>query len=261
MTIDKIISGGRPGAESAAIEVALRLHLAYEGLAGTGEDRAAAYGLEERPFASRVSEAEANLDLAEGALVMTVGGPSGELARILEAVRRRGLPHYLVDLGSTAPFQAGVWIHDWIGRSGVRVLFVTGAGAEEAPAIAETANKALYTAIMLGMGAPPEDRRSEDVRQRLPKTVEEAVGFLVEALPLKDRVTIARMDPGEIHVLNSGLGHTIRKAFRLDSGNRPLAADCAKIAGRAVRDPAETSEVILRELALALAKTHRLRAV
>ena len=72
-----------------------------------------------------------------------------------------------------------------------------------------------------GGGDSDSDRHPQG-RRALPSTVEEAVKFLVDELPLKDKVAIANANAQEVGELTISLIHVIRHAFSLESGNHAL---------------------------------------
>ncbi len=262
MPIKQLISGGSPGAESAALDVAHRLSLPYRGITVAGDAHSAFYGLEEKPLASRLELALANMALADGMLILTHGRPRNELERLSEASKGTGHPFCHIDFMNTGPFQSGVWITTWATENAIRRLYVTGSSLVEDPLIIEKTEKSLLAALMLESETVPAKEEAAaglSAFPRLPKTVKEAVYFLVEAMPLKDRVAIANMTADQLESLNIGLGKFIRRRFRLSGENPPLAADCSRIAGRIILDPMEASAIILSILAQELEKTHRLR--
>ena len=78
MTIKKIISSGALGAESAALDIAIRLKIPYGGYAISSpvleiERRRHRYRLTRKPFQDPQSKDAANLQTAEGTLIFSHG--------------------------------------------------------------------------------------------------------------------------------------------------------------------------------------------
>lgn len=96
-----------------------------------------------------------------------------------------------------------------------------------------------------------------------PSSINEAVAILVADLPLREKVSIARMTEEDLLELNLSLGLYIRDRFGLWSANRELINACLK------EFPCETKEVyqdaatsvIIKALWRELRHTHGLRAI
>jgi hypothetical protein len=138
---------------------------------------------------------------------------------------------------------------------------VTGSREAEDRRIYRAVYDTLFGFLMLGRETYPEQTHRAPEKKPWPKTVAEAVHYLVEILPLKDRVTIANMSADEIADLNATLGNYIRNAFGLWAGNDHLMWSCAKEAGRKVDAVDDASAVVLARLALELERTHKLRGI
>ena len=266
MTITKIISSGASGAESAALDIAIRLKIPYAGYTMTSamldpHPPHRRYRLWEKPFDSARAKNEANLQLADAALLFTHGDLSGELARLDAHALALERPCFHVDLAAVEPLQGAFHIRIWTDKHAPESLFVTGPGEEQDPRIYQPVYDTLFSFLMLGRETYPEQQQPRPERKPLPKTVAEAVRYLIEALPLKDRVLIANMSADEISELNATLGNYIRNSFGLWAGNDHLMWSCSKEAGRRVEAVGDASGVILACLAIELEKTHKLRGV
>ncbi|MFZ7128089.1 MAG: YpsA SLOG family protein [Desulfobacterales bacterium] len=259
--IKKIISGGSPGAETAALDAAIQFSIPYGGYAPGGADRINSYALEERAFESWIAQAKANMAESDGVLVFSHGAVNEQLALLIETAKDRNFPWYHIDFEILTPFQAGVWIDKWAGEHSIGVLFVTGSLLREDFRIVEKTNKAVYTALMLGMSREKPSSMGLKAFPDAPRTVDQAVQVLIEKLQLKEKVRIANMNEEDLATLNSTLGMYIRNKFGLVGGNQDLLQSCADAAIRDFIYPDEASAVIIALLAHELAKTHRLRIV
>ena len=266
MTITRIISSGVAGAESAALDVAIRLKIPYGGYALTSalldpHPMRRRYSLSEKPFDSARAKDEANLLLADAALIFSYGALSGDLAELDAYALTNERPCFHVDLSAVEPLQGAFHIRIWTDKHSPESLYVTGSEEALDNRIYQAVYDTLFSFLMLGRETYPAQEQPAPEKKPLPKTVEEAVGYLVEILPLKDRVTIANMSAAEIGDLNGTLGNYIRNSFGLWSGNEHLMWSCSKEAGRKVVAVDEASAIILGRLALELEKTHKLRGI
>lgn len=264
MTIGTIISSGIPGAEAAALDVAIRLKIPYDGYAMTSAmldpyPMSRRYKLREEPLDSARARDDANLDLADAALIFTHGPLGGDLARIDDRAQSRERPCFHVDFALMEPLQAAFHIRIWTDKYKPGRLLVTGAREAEDKRIYHAVYDTLFSFLMLGRETYPSQEVPVAEKKPLPGTVRQAVEYLIEVLPLKDRVAIANMSADEIGELNFTLGNYIRNSFGLWSGNDSLLWSCAKEAGRRIVREDDASAVILAGLALALEKTHKLR--
>jgi hypothetical protein len=101
----------------------------------------------------------------------------------------------------------------------------------------------------------------DEAQKDLPRSVDTAVMRLIETLQLKDRASIANLQPEELDHLRSGLGDYIKQNFGFYSGNTALLQSCAEV-GRLSRPlPDEACAVILRALWKELRATHKLRVI
>jgi hypothetical protein len=265
MIITKIIAAGAFGAESAALDVAIRLKIPYEGYTGEHSmlDGSRVFkrykNLWEQPFDTLQQILEANLHISNGTLVFTRGAPSEDLSSLIQYANKYDHPCLHIDFDKTTPLQASFKINVWCQRNLVSKLLVTGSVEDEG--IYEAVSECMRRALMLGKEAYPILEHPPVVKVPIPRSVSEAVEHLIEKLPLKDKVQIANMSAGELDVLNHSLGNYIRNKFDLWAGNDKLRWSCAREAGRKIQHPDQASSVIISRLALELEKTHKLRTI
>lgn len=266
MTISKIISSGQPGAESAALDIAIRLKIPYSGYAMTSSMLEPyrvirRYKLMEKDFNNSRAMNEANVHLGDATLVFSHGELNRGLTLIDDYAFSHGHPNLHVDFDQVEPLQAAFRINIWAHKHAPRSLYVTGSTEEEDGRIYQAVYDTLFRFLMLGRESFPEQEQVAVEKKALPKTIEEAVAYLIEALPLKDKVTIANMSANEIGGLNTGLGNYIRNSFGLWSENKALLWSCSKDVGQEINTPDEASAIIIARLALALEKTHKIRPI
>ncbi len=265
MIITKIIASGALGAESAALDVAIRLKIPYEGY--TGElsmlNRSRVYkrykNLWEQSFDSLQKIHEANLNISNGTLVFTKGEPDEDLHWLIKYADKYDHPCLHVNFDQTTPLQASFKINVWGKRHSINNLHVTGSVSDEG--IYEKVSECMHSALMLGKEEYPILEHPPVVKKPAPQTVAEAVEHLIEKLPLRDKVQIANMSADEVGELNLSLGNYIRNKFDLWSGNDKLKWSCSREAGRKIQNPDQASAIIISRLALELEKTHKLRTL
>lgn len=267
MTIKKIISSGELGAESAALDIAIRLKIPYGGYAIASpileiERRSHRYRLTRKPFQDPQSKDAANLQTAEGTLIFSHGILTDYLDYIQTYSQTHAHPCLHIDLVQSPPLNAAFQIDRWTRRHAVETLFVTGASMLDDGLIYQATYNALYSFLMIGKVSYPGNANEKAAQGKpLPKTIDEAVQRLIEELSLKDKATIANMSASELSPLNDSLGRHIRNWFGLNAENHTLLWSCAKEAGKTALTEKEASAIIISCLALELEKTHKLRVL
>lgn len=266
MTIKKIISSGALGAESAALDIAIRLKIPYGGYAISSpvleiERRRHRYRLTRKPFQDPQSKDAANLQTAEGTLIFSHGILTDFLDYIQTYSQTHAHPCLHIDLAQSPPLNAAFQIDRWARRHTIETIFVTGTTMLEDGLIYQATYNALYSFLMIGKESFPGQENEQAMAQRKtwPRTIDEAVQRLITELSLKDKATIANMSASELSPLNNSLGHHIRNWFGLNAENHTLLWSCAKEAGKTALTEKEASAIIISCLALELEKTHKLR--
>ena len=159
MTIRKIISSGTPGAESAALDVAIRFHVSYGGYTNMGSlipgDRPAGrYTLDEKPFVNPNVLIRANMEQADGLLVFSIRTMPRQINQILPYVNEQNYPYLHIDFSEVKPHPAAFRIGTWVVTHALRRLFITGASIHEDRGIYQRAHDALTSFFMLGSEPP-----------------------------------------------------------------------------------------------------------
>ena len=146
--LKKIISGGNKGAERAALDVAVMLHIPHSGWVPKGKtaDDVALftkYQLQEMPITGTSKQIERNVTGSDGSLILA----RGRLTGLLDLTHRLALKHkhpaLHVDPNKKSLFQAALAISDWISQNNIEVLHVSGAQTSVDPKIYKETKKML----------------------------------------------------------------------------------------------------------------------
>lgn len=275
--IRKILSSGRTGVETAALDVAVQLGIAHGGWAQRGMRNEAGaiekrYGLTEVVAMGFKSAMEENVLNSDGTLLISRGEKTVESQYAVETALRHQRQFLHMDLSQHSAFEAASLVSSWVSMNHVLVAFVTGPTDRQDPAIYRHVKKILETAFYLEFvktGLHPEHQQEKDALSdigdheitQFPLSVDEAVHQLKIALPLKDRTVMANMQADELNHLKTGLGEYIKQKFGLYTNNPELFESCAKHGNLNKPLPDEACAVILRALWRDLRSTHKLRVV
>jgi len=264
-TVDvKIVSGGETGAERAALDAAIRWGVPYGGWVRKGrktEDGTlpVSYDLKEMPTTSAFQWRKQNILYAYGTVIFTHGEPEGETASTAEMVRLNSRPLLNVDLSLIDASEAGRMIRAWVREHKIKILNVTGTTAGKDPEIYRKVTGAFEAAFQTEMS--PEGADPALAKYSLPKTVDEAVERLIEELPVKTRILIARMDETELGSLPFSLVRFMRE--RLDSwlDSDRLMESCKDVSGDDKMHVDYAPVLILRALWTRLRKDYGIQAI
>lgn len=103
---------------------------------------------------------------------------------------------------------------------------------------------------------------NEPMQHPLPYTVEQAVETLYEDISFRDRVLIANLSEIELESsLYRAVAKTLRKEFKLYSGNTKLLDSCCRYIGWKYQDQDEPAMILIKELWEKVKKNHVLRLV
>ena len=272
--IKKIISGGQTGADQAAIDAAIKYSFPYGGLIPKGrltEDGPLPkkYKLKEMPTSSYPKRTEQNIIDSNGTVIISHGKVTGGSKLTKKLAEKHKRPFLHIDLNKTPAFIAASEINNWVIKHGIEILNVAGPRASKDPKIYEDTTYIIQGVILLGLvkaqaGSLLTDHNKDECLEKLPvppKTVDEAVGRLIEDLDLSDKVEIANMNLDDLVNLHPHLHVYFKNAFGLWSGNTELIESCRAISKEPVRDENDATSVILGVLFKKLYETHKLRAV
>jgi hypothetical protein len=262
--ITKIVSGGQTGADQAALDVAIEEGIPHGGWIPKGRKTEGGplpekYQLKEMPTADYPKRTEKNVVDSDGTAILSHGKLTGGSAFTAKMAVKHGRPFLHIDLHKVNAFKAAEDISNWITQHDIKVLNMAGPRASKDPGIYEAVKKILTTVLYLDhiRTHMPDPER---LHPHLPRTVDEAVEYLVAELHLKDKAGIAKMAEDDLTYLHHTLGQYIRNRFGLWAENRSLMQSCRLRAGQNL-DEDECSAFIVKELWKKLQASHRLRAV
>ncbi len=267
MVVRKIISGGQSGVERAALDLAIQLGISHGGWVAPGRlvddgllpDH---YRLKEMAFADGPVSAEANIEMADGVLLMARGPLTGEAVAVQSRAQERQRPCLAIDLDRYTRFQSSLLINSWLKARRVEILFITGPREKDQPSIYRDTMECFRTAWWaLMMVEPVETRSPPGAGDDQPRSLDEAVERLQRDLPLKDKVTIANMSADEIAGLGRTLGRYIQRHFGIWDGNPALTRSCVRAAGRDRLADEEIAALIIDHLVRELKRSHTLRLI
>ena len=260
--ITKIISGGQSGADQAALDVAIEHGIPHGGWIPKGRKTEAGplpekYQLQEMPTEEYSKRTEQNVVDSDGTLLISHGDLTGGSALTRKFAKKHSRPSLHIDLNMINGFKAAQTITTWIADHEIRVLNVAGPRASKDSKIYESVKKVLTAVIHLDQVRTylPDPER---LHPHLPRTVDEAVEYLLNELPLKDRTVIAKMDEDELVYLHANLGRYVQDKFGLWAENWSLMQSCRIRSGKNLSED-ECSTFIVKELWKELHETHRLR--
>ena len=270
--LKKIISGGQTGADRGALDAAIELGIPHGGWVPKGrlaEDGPVSdkYQLKEMPSASYPARTEQNVIDSDGTLIISHGKLTGGSAETRKMAMKHAKPWFHADLNNLPTFQAGIIIEDWILKNRIETLNVAGPRASDDPSIygLVTVILELVFALVTSKGDPPDSSakvrkadRPESKEQ--PKSVDEAVQFLIPKLSLRDKSAIAKMSQNDLSNLHLSLGLYIKNRL-LYPRNANLLESCRQAAMDKYLHWDQAPRVIIKRLWKILRQTHRLRVV
>ena len=268
MSIEKIISSGRPGAEQAALDVALKLGIPHGGWAPAGR-KPAGYRLEAMALDDEAECVVLNVKASKATLIITPGKLSHELDAVRKATLRQQHQLLGIDLTQTDSLQAASLVNDWIQLRRIDVLYVTGPQPQFYPDIAAHTTLILESALRMDLLQAPPGAQAMDynpngplvVLPALSQTVAAAVEAIIAAMPLKERATLAAMTLNQLKAPDFSLEKLIAAKVLLTAISQKIAACCQDGAGAKFFSETTAAAIIVEKLWERLKDTHRLRVV
>ena len=272
--IEKIISGGRPGAEQAALDASIKLGMAYGGWipkegSSPGGMNADRYNLIEMPTTNRTETLKKNIRESDGTLMLSHGTLSSDVKNSTRTIQRYSSPLLHVDLNSTSAFNAASLINDWIIDNDLNILHVTGPSESEDDKIYPATLDILQAVYFLNlteasmnqpMGA--QELLAQPLKTALPpKTAAAAVDIIINEMHLKDRTLMANLREEEIAPLQLTLGLYVKKKLDIWSQDATLYHSCVAAAEKENLDKSNLPMVLIKMMWKKLKDTHRLRVV
>lgn len=266
--IRKIVSGAQEGVERAALDVARNLYLGFGGWispsqAKENSELITLCRLSVMDSDSPVPPIEQNILESDGVLIITLGEPTGNATAGRHLAELHKIPFLYIDMERLPAFEAAKRIEAWIAEYSIEVLCITGSSDMPHTNVHKITTDILEVVFQLHMIDPHRyendnayphgdtERRLEEFI-RIPRTVKEAVDYLILKLNFQDRTRIANMQEKRLLELVSSLEDIIRDEFRLWGANEPLIRDCRSLAETEEEEP---EYVITRALWLRLRKS------
>jgi len=272
--IEKIISGGRSGAEMAALDAAIKLGTSYGGwIPKDGGDpggiNADKYNLTEMPTTNRIETFKKNIRESDGSLLLSHGTLSSYVKSTKKTILRYSTPLLQVDLNNTNAFSAASLINDWIVDNDLNVLHVTGPSENEDNKIYSATLDILQAVYFLNLtesSMNPSIGVQNLLTQPLntvvpPKTIEAAVDIIINEMHLKDRALMANLKKEELAPLQLTLGLYIQKKLDIWFQDTTLYQACVAAAEKENLDKSNLPMVLIKLMWKKLKDTHRLRVV
>jgi len=272
--LEKIISCGRPGAEQAALDAAIKLGIAYGGWLPKGSDPIFApesdkYNRTELGSTQQNEANKANIRKSDGTLLLS-HGVLGFDSHDIENTARRYSSHLLqIDLNQLNAFNAAAMINDWIVENAITVLHVSGPALLEDQRIYQATYDILQAVYFLNLTETsvtlnPGSKDQMDVlphKEQLPDSVDAAVDAIIKAMSLKDRTQLANFRAEEIAALQLTLGLYIKAKLESWSGRKEFDRSCKAAAEKERMDISNLPMVLIKLIWKKLRATHRLRVV
>ncbi len=266
--IRKIISGGQAGVERAALDVARNLYIAFEGWitplqAREKNELVTLYRLRIVSSDDLQQSMEQNILDSDGVLIIIMGELTGNAAVSQRIALRHDLPFLIIQMDEISAFEAAKRIEAWMTEYGIEILCITGSGAEFHADIYRMTKSILEVVFQLNFIDPRryenihaypsgESQRRVEEFIRIPRSVREAVEYLMKKLSFQERSKIANMNEKRLGDLSDNLGIIIRDEFRLWGANDALLKDCRKLEEEKGE---EAEDVIIRALWYRLQKS------
>ena len=272
--IKKIISGGRIGADQAALDVAMKMGIPHGGWIQKGRKTQRGilpekYQLKEMPVAGFKERIEQNIMDSDGTVIISHGNLTGGSDYGQEMAKKHNRPCLHIDLNETPLSIASSKINTWIIENNIEVLNVSGSRTSEDPKIYKDTMNIVEGTILLGLiGAKPgEDLTDYDKKDYLktlpipPRTIDEAVERLLYNFDLEDKVKLSSMKLNDLMELPINEHAYFKNALDLLSGNKDLLASCRSISKEHLYNEDDAILVIMEALWKKLRQTHKLRVV
>jgi len=272
--LEKIISCGRPGAEQAALDAAIKLGIAFGGWLPHGSDpvfvtESDKYNRTELSSGQQREANKTNIRKSDGTLLLSHGVMGFDTHEIENTTRRYSSPLLQVDLNQINAFNAAAMINDWIMENTISVLHVSGPSHMEDQRIYQATHdilQAVYflniTEASVSLSVESKDQvNAQADKERLPDSVDSAVDLIIEAMSLKDRTQLANFRAEEIAALQLTLGLFIKSKLESWSGRADFDRSCEAAAEEEKMDKSNLPMVLIKRIWKILRATHRLRVV
>ena len=253
--IQKIISGGQTGADQAALDVAIEMGIPHGGWVPKGRKTENGrlpdkYQMKEINSIDYAQRTELNIIDSNGTLIFSHGKLTGGSELTQKLAKKHNKPCLHIDLSDISEYKAVEIIRSWIDIRNIKVLNIAGPRASDDPLI----YNALQNVLRSVLYPPPEY-----INPPFPRTVQEALDKLVSIMPMKEKISLARMEEKEILFPHPSLWRYVHDKCGFGSGNQELLRSCMEVFHKGDINKDEASLAIIKELWKRLRETHVLR--
>lgn len=271
--IKKIISGGQTGADRAALDLAIKLHIHHGGWVPKGRKA------EDGPLPSRYLVTEMlsddyrdrtrqNIQDSDGTLIISYGNLTGGSNLTQSYAKVLGKPNCYIDLLKTESFEASIIIQSFILENYIEVLNVAGPRLSHFPDIYDDVTAILEaTLYLLFLDSTAETMIKELVPENavesvnLPEDCETAAALICDDLSLKAKTFIARLDHRNMAELYFGFLDYLRCRLGFNSENQMLLDHCRAIKKERKATIEDAVMMVLEKVKSTLETKHLLRVV
>ena len=272
--LEKIISCGRPGAEQAALDAAIKLGIVFGGWLPQGDDptftpKSDKYNRTELASDQQTEANKTNIRNSDGTLLLSHGVLGFDTHEIENTARRYSTPLLQIDLNQVNAFNGAAMINDWIMENAITILHVSGPSQMEDQRIYQATHdilQAVYflnlteTSVNLSMDSRNQVHAQPD-NEQAPDSADAAVELIIKAMSLKDRTQLANFRAEEIAALQLTLGLYIKAKLDFWSGRADFDRSCEAVAEEEKMDKSNLPMVLIKLVWKKLRHTHRLRIV
>lgn len=254
--IKKIVSGGRTGADQAALDAAIKLGIQYSGWIPKGDDAKGRngpkkYQIHEMATTRFAEAAEKNTLESNASLIISYGAPTGRSALTRKFAMKNSRRWMHIDLSATPAVQAISIVSSWIRLYDIEVLNVTGPRSSKDPNIYHDTMSLLVKALCVNLVKDNIDTFFVGQASGY-RTVNNALHHIVSGLSFKQKVMIANMKIAEIE--------TLQYALDLYISSHPEMTPDNSINKTGLFNDADHT-VIMKKLWEELRETHGLRII
>lgn len=194
--LKEIISGGQAGAERAALDAAIKCNIPHGGWTLRGRKHESGilpphYNLKEIESTNYSILIEKNVRDSDATLIISNGNLSKESSFTRDVTFKHQRPNLHIDLMKTDSSSAALQISNWISEHHIERLNISGPRESNDPDIYQGVLELLLKLLLM---EHIDFNLLIDTLIKCPfRTPEEAIGFLIQELPLKEKVLISNI--------------------------------------------------------------------
>ncbi len=234
--LTQIVSGGQTGADRAALDVAIKLNIPHGGWISKGRLTEAGplpkiYQLREMAVSDYPSRTRQNIIDSHGTAIISRGPLSGGSKLTQSFARVKGKPNCHIDLLTQDTFEAAIILQSFITENQISVLNVAGPRASHDPGIYFEVKAIMEATLYLMYLESDAEAELADLvlenhdKDRPPLTLDQAVAVIINALSLKHRTRVARMDNNRLKDLYFAWMDSVTQITGLETERSELLAD------------------------------------